>query len=247
MPPASRPPPSAHRQTAAHGEQAYAEAALGPTHPLVAVLRSSQTAREQAVAIGAVLAADLIAVLEHAHLALSLALPLALALTCAAAQIALGLRLAYLAWRRRDICRQVISDGGADLPLPAVERELRRLGTARCQADLAEAVTRLIDEASHPHSRSAFKPLIYHPAVVAAVAGELHEIARLLRSGDVDVRGVACVESLLVSGESPLYGVQADLLRDELGRVRYFLAGSPLPLRRKDDRAMVENRGGHGP
>jgi hypothetical protein len=247
MPPASRPPPSVQGHTAAHGERASAEAALGPAHPLVAVLRSSQTASEQAVAIGGVLAVDLIVMLDHVHLALSLALPLTLALVCATAQIPLGLRIAYLAWRKRAICRELICDGGADLPLPGVERELRRLGTARCQADLAEAVIRLTDEASHPRSRPVFKPLIYHPTVVAAVAGELHEIARLLRSGNVNVRGVACVESLLVSGESPLYGVQADLLRDELGRVRYFLAGSPLPLRRKESRAMAENRGGHGP
>ena len=198
------------------------------------------------MAIGGVLAVDVIVILDHAHLALSLTLPLALALACAAAQTLLGLRIVYLAWRRRDICRQLISDGRADLPLPAVERELRRLDTARCQADLAEAVTRITDEASHPRSRPAFKPLIYHPAVVAAVAGELHEIARLLRSGNVDVRGVACVEWLLISGESPLYGIEADVLRDELGRVRYFLAGSPLPPRRKERRTMVESRGGHG-
>ena len=242
MPPASPPPPSAHRtrQSTPH-EWADAEAALGPVHPLVAVLRSYQTAREQAVAVGGILAADLIVVLEHAPLGLALGLPLALALACVTAQIAIGLRVAYLAWRRRAICRQLIIDGEGDLPLRAVERERRRLETARRCAELAEAIGRLVDEATHPRSRRAFKPLIYHPAVVRAVAAELHEITRLLRYGDVDVRGVASVEALLVSGESPLYGVQAEVLRDELGRVRYFLAGSPLPLTRKEHRIMPDD------
>ena len=58
------------------------------------------------------------------------------------------------------------------------------------------------------------------------VAAELREIARLLRSGNAALRGVAHVESLLTSGESPLYGVQVELLRDELGRARFLLAGT---------------------
>jgi hypothetical protein len=245
MPPASPPPPPPSAlppgHTAAQGGWADAEAVLGPAHPLVAVLRSTETASEQTVAIGGVLAADLIVVLEHAPLGLPLALPLALALACVAAQIALGLRLAHLVWRRRAVCRQLIIDGGANLPLHAVEREVDRLGAARCRTTLAKAINRLTDEATYPRSRQVFEPMIFHLAVVRAVVAELREIARLLQSGHVDVRGVACIESLLVSGESPLYGVQADVLRDELGRARYFLAGSPLPLTRKEHRIMPDD------
>ncbi len=228
MPPAFPPPPSADppQHPATQVEWEYAEATLGPAHPLVAVLHSSQTAKEGAVAIGGLQAADLIVMLENAPLAP----PLALAIACVAVQIALGLRIAYLAWRRRDICRQLIIDGREQLPLPAVERELRRLGAPGYQAELAQSIDRLADEATHTRSRPLFTPQIYHLCVLRAVAAELREIARLLHSGNVAVRGVAHVESLLTSGESPLYGVQVDLLRDELGRARYFLAGLPLPL-----------------
>jgi hypothetical protein len=245
MPPVFQTRPRAQhlRLAAAQAESAQAEVTLGPAHPLVAVLRSSQAVAEQAVAVGAVLAADLLVVLEHAPLGLSLTLPLAIALACAAAQTALGLRFAHLAWRRRAICRQLIVDGRARLPLPAIDCELRRLGTARCQTALAEAINGLTDEAMDPRSVPIFRPLIINVAVVRALAAELRELARLLQSGDVDARGVACVESLLVSGASPLYGFEVGPLRDELGRARYFLIGSPLPLGRKERQVMVE---GHG-
>lgn len=197
---------------------AFAEATLGQSHPLTAVLRSSQTAKEQALAIAAVQIADFILLLQHAPLAL----PLALA--CGAVQIALGLRIAYLTWRRREICRQLIADGREQLPLPAVQRELRRLGGAQCQVALAQSIDRLADEVAQARSRPGNRP-IYHRCVLRAVTEPLHEIARLLRSGDAPVRGVAQVESLLTSGGSPLYGAEVEPLREELARARYFLAG----------------------
>lgn len=216
-PPPSAPPKQPRGQVA--GECGYAEATLGTEHHLPAVLRSLQTAKEQVLIVGAVQTADLILLFEN----VALALPLALA--GAAVQIALGLRIAYLASRRRDICRQLIIDGREQLLLPAVERELRRLGATPHQATLAQTIDRLVDEATRPNSRPPFTPPIYHARVLRAASTELHEISRLLHSGNVAVRGVAHVEWLLTSGESPLYGIQAEALRDELGRARYLLAG----------------------
>ncbi len=213
----AHPPKQPTRQ--ASRECAFAEATLGPAHPLIAVLRSSQTAREQALTVGAVQTADLILLLENAPLAL----PLALA--CVVVQIALGLRIAYLASRRRVLCRQLIIGGREQLPLPTIERELRRLGTPLHQAELAQAIDRLADEATHARCRPPLAPPMYHVCVLRAVAAELHEIALLLHSGDAAARGVAHVESLLTAGESPLYGIEVEPLRDELARARYFLAG----------------------
>ncbi len=223
MPTTFSPRPGAHppKQPTKEVERAYAEATLGPAHPLVAVLDSSQAARVQALTIGAVLAADLIVLLENA----ALALPLALALACVAVQIVLGLRIAYLASRKRGICRQLIIDGEQQLPLAAIERELQRLGAARHQAALAQRIERLAEAATNPRSRPPFP--IYHLSVLRAVAAPLHEIGRLLQSGDAGVRGVAFVESLLASGDSPLYGTEVGPLREELARARYLLAGRP--------------------
>jgi hypothetical protein len=235
MPPDFPPPQSASPsgQSATPCEWACAAATLGPAHPLVAVLRSFQTAGEQVVVIGSVQAADLIVLLEHAPLGLALGLPLALALACVAVQIALGLRIAYLAWRKRDICRELIIEGREQLPLPTVERELKRLGAPRLQAELAHAIERLTEQAAHPRTRGTPWPPIRSLKVVRAVAPELHEIARVLHGGKAALRGVAHVEALLTSGESPLYGVQAELLRDELGRARFFLAG-PTSTRKEN-------------
>jgi hypothetical protein len=185
------------------------------------------------VVIGSVQAADLIVLLEHTPLGLALGLPLALALACVAVQIALGLRIAYLAWRKRDICRELIIEGREQLPLPTVERELKRLGAPRLQAELAHAIERLTEQAAHPRTRGTPWPPIRSLNVVRAVAPELHEIARVLHGGKAALRGVAQVEALLTSGESPLYGVQAELLRDELGRARFFLAG-PTSTRKEN-------------
>ena len=221
MPPTLPTPPGAHpsKRRIRQAEWASAEANLGPAHPLVAVLHSSQTARKQALTVGAVLAADLTVLVENA----SLALPLALA--CFAVQIVLGLRIAYLASRRRGICRQLIIDGEEQLPLAAIERELRRLRAARHQAALAQSIERLAEAATNPRSRPPFP--IYHLSVLRAVAAPLREIGRLLHGGDAGVRGVALVESLLASGDSPLYGTEVGPLREELARARYLLAGRP--------------------
>jgi hypothetical protein len=62
-------------------------------------------------------------------------------------------------------------------------------------------------------------------AVVAAVTGELGEIARLLRSGEAAVRGVAMLERLLTDGASALYGEDVRTLREELHRIRFILGG----------------------
>ena len=217
------PPPGSPQPLASGRAPKQLSAPLIRSSPFFA---PSETAGEQTVVIGAVLAADLIVLLEHAPLGLALGLPLALALACVAVQIALGLRIAYLAWRKRDICRELIIEGREQLPLPTVERELKRLGAPRLQAELAQSIERLTDQAAHPRTRGTTWPPIRSLNVVRAVAPELHEIARVLHSGKAGLRGVAHVEALLTLGESPLYGVQAELLRDELGRARFLLAGS---------------------
>jgi hypothetical protein len=59
--------------------------------------------------------------------------------------------------------------------------------------------------------------------VLAAVEPQLRDLARLLRTDAAGVRGIALLDRLVTSGTSPLYGTRVAPLRDELGRIRYFL------------------------
>jgi hypothetical protein len=75
------------------------------------------------------------------------------------------------------------------LPLPAVERERRRLLAA---------------------------PLRQRP--------DIRRLAALLRGETSSARAVALVEQLLTNGLSPLYGREAEVLREELHRLQYLLS-----------------------
>jgi len=90
MPPKPPPPFSAHPRESltdqAARECASAEAILNPGHPLIAILRQSQTVMEQALTVAGLQAAGVILLWKG-----PLALPLAL--TCGVVQIALGLRI----------------------------------------------------------------------------------------------------------------------------------------------------------
>lgn len=221
MPSNPPPPPGARRRNIpsrqAAREYGLAEATLGWQHPLVAALRSTRIAGEQALTVTAVQAAGLILMLEQ----VSVAVPLVLA--CAATQVALGLRIVYLASRKRAAGCRLIFDGRDQLPIPTVQGERRRLDDTRYQATLAHSIHDLADGASQRRLKPPCPPPIYHPEVVLAVAAQLHEIAGLLDSDGTPVRGVAHVEALITSGASALYGTDVDQLVQELGRARYFL------------------------
>lgn len=218
MPPKPPPPLSAHPRRSpaeqAARECASAEATLDPGHPLIAILRFSQTVREQVLTVAGLQTAGVILLWKG-----PLALPLALA--CGVVQIALGLRIVYLESQKRVACRQLIIEGREQLPLLSVRRELRRLGDSRYRTVLAGSIEELANEASHPYCERPHP--IYRPTVVRAVAAQLGEIAALMRINDAPVRGVAHVEWLITSGSSPLYGTDVRPLREELARAQYFL------------------------
>ena len=64
---------------------------------------------------------------------------------------------------------------------------------------------------------------LYSTRLIRAVAPDLAEIARLVRSGDPGLRGVATTQRLLCDGTSALYGHDVDVLRQELHRIRFLL------------------------
>ena len=121
---------------------------------------------------------------------------LSLAIAGVVVQVGLACRVAALGAHRRDVCLELIVAGRDRLPLACVAREWRRL---------------------------------LNPRTAEQLAGSLDEILRVvaqrppLHPGRPCVRGVAAVEWLLTSAESPLYDVDVESLRQELGRVRYLL------------------------
>jgi hypothetical protein len=218
MPP-SPPPPLGARPRKPRSEQAasdcrLAEAMLGRGHPLIAILRLSETVREQVWTVAGFQVAGVLLLWKQ-----PLAVPLALA--GGVVLIALGLRILCLESQKRAACRQLIIEGRERLPLPSMRRELRRLEDNNHRHALAGSIDKLANEASHP-PRARPHP-IYRPAVVGAVAGQLREIAALVDANDTPVRGVAHIEWLITAGQSPLYGSDVAPLREELTRARYLL------------------------
>ena len=197
-------------------ERSLAEVYLGSGHPVVCSLGRSELAYEQLVTVTAIQAAGVLWLVGGWSFGLSLAI------AAGVAQAVLVCRVALLGWSRRELCLELIADGGAELPLPCVEQLSHRLLDERSLERLAGSIDELVLAARCPGA----SPLLNHPLadrrVVRAVAGELGEVALLLRSGPA-VRGVALVEWLLTSPATPLYGDEVEPLRQELARARYLL------------------------
>jgi hypothetical protein len=187
-----------------------AESLLGVGHPLVAVLGACQAATE-ALAAGAALQ---VAALGVWAAGVSFGRPLAIG--AALMQLVAGIRWAYLRLERRDLCRELIAEGHDRLPLQPLAREGRRLLDPAYRDRLARSLEVLADMPSG-------RPSLCSRRVVAAVKPQLREAAALMRESGANVRGVALVDRLLTCGDSPLYGEDAALLRDELARARYML------------------------
>ena len=215
------PPPAAHHAAQAGGECTLAKALLGAGHPLVGLLRRSDTVLEQLVSVTAVQAAGL--VFLSGELKFGLSLPLAALVV----QVGLGCRLAALRARRRELCLELIMAGREALPLACVDRERRRLLDPVTGERLATSIDEIVNSASRPLPlHPAVRPIFY-VRVIRRVAPELCEVASLLRGDAPRIRGVAAVEWLLTSPASPLYGADVEPLRQELGRVRYLLRLTP--------------------
>jgi hypothetical protein len=144
-------------------------------------------------------------------------------------QVAVTWRLVLRASAERDVVLDLIVDGRGDLPLRSVARERRRLLDRRHRVRLARALDALRDEAATSLVRGSSRLPLYDRRVVAAVVPELRPAAQALRRGDASVRGVALSERLLSGHDSPLYGGDADRLREELRRIRFLLEADASP------------------
>ena len=198
-----------------------AEALLGAGHPLVGLLRQSDTAFEQLVSVTVVQAAGVV------FLSGNLRFGLALAIAGLVVQVGFGCRLAAIRACRRELCLELIVGGRQGLPLSCMERERRRLLDPRTWEQLATSIDEMLEIAARPLALHPANRPIFYVRVVRRVAPELRQIGSLLRGDAPCVRGVAAVEWLLTSSATPLYGVQIEPLRQELGRARYLLSVRP--------------------
>lgn len=212
-----RPHLTSRRQIAGHrvpGQAPPSPAALlGSNHPLVrgdqlrGDLWHQMLATTAAVVLGAVGAAS----------GRGWGLPLLVAAVIV--QLGLGVGLVLLAQLQRDRARELIIAGRGGLPLPALERERRRLQRPRGREGLAHALENLVRAAERRPTLVPTARPIFDPCQVRAAAPELRAIAACLRSSTVTVGAVARVERLLMSGASPLYDREPEALRHELMRI----------------------------
>jgi hypothetical protein len=191
-----------------------ASALLGPAHPMARSTEALESAVRQAVAVAAMLVGSVIDVSEGRRWATSLAASAAVVL------LVLTLLVAACRQRRRDCALALIIEGRESVPIAAVQRQRRRLLTERTRTALAGNLTGMIEQASTRRRPPACRIVpLFDRAVIAAVADDLRTVSGLLCAGSAPARGVALIERLLTDARSPLYGNDADALREELHHI----------------------------
>jgi hypothetical protein len=196
---------------------ARARALLGAEHPLLRVMDRMRTRSAQAGMVMVVIAASGAAALGG----VLAARPVVVA--AVVVEVAIACSLGMLGAERRDRVLDLIIDGRERLPLAIVARERQRLVDPRHRAQLSQSFEALGREAQHPRLRRPSDRPLFRRQVVAAVAQDLTETARGLRSNGAALSGVAMAERLLTRPDSPLYGDSAQLLRADLRRCRFLL------------------------
>jgi hypothetical protein len=214
-----RPATTPHRHGAARvrSRRTRESSVLGADHPLVRVGAALESVVSQSLAVGAILTGSIIALREGATWAGALVVSAAVVL------LAFMFAAAALRQRKRDCALDLIIAGRDELPLAAVQRERRRLLAPRTRTVLTKHIDAILEEASGPHVLSARVPV--DAAVVRAVAPDLRAVIQQLRADHPAARGIALTKRLVTNGDSPLYGHDPRLLREEITRVRHLLSG----------------------
>ena len=198
---------------------------LGAQHPLVRTLARLDVARDQFVIVAALLASGVGMLVTH------FAAAIALIAAATAVELVIGCRIAVLRESRRLCALDLIAQGGAELPIAAIERTRAQLRATRQRQQLARAVDTLLDPRPRTFDVVVTPWQFARSELVVGVREELQEISLQLRRPDAGVAGIAMMERLLRDGTSLLHGDDPRRLREELGRVRFLLeAGSSYRL-----------------
>jgi hypothetical protein len=210
-------PPAAPARSARESRAGLPRAASLGADPLAHIEGRLSTRRQQVAVVAAMLPVAGAAFVSGNRWAL------AVVVGCVVAEIALAASLLMLASDRRARVLELIAHGHGHLPLSAVQGERHRLLTASHCTGLARSLHELADEARLRHACPRPGHSLYSPAVLAALATELHATARRLEEEATGVAGVALAELLLTAHDSPLYGTDTTRLGQELRRIDFAL------------------------
>lgn len=191
---------------------------LGRSHPLTRGIDAVGCVSKQWLTCAALMAGAVIARIEGDAWAV--------AVEVSAGLVLLTLTVVALALRRRvrDEAMHLIAEGHEALPIAVVQRQRQRLLSPRTRDTLARTLEMMLGQALRPPrimTRGA-RPL-FSVLVIASVAPDLRALISALRTKNAGARGVGLLERLITHGDSPLYGREAAVLREELRRVRSAL------------------------
>lgn len=188
---------------------------LGEDHPLAQAVDRLRSVQRQALTTAAAVGCAVVAVIRD--------VPWAEAVLGAAVVVEVALWIVALLQRqtRDERARDLIIEGRGELPLPEVTALARNLGSQRHRERLACTLQRALTDAERwaPTTGVLWPP--WANCDLRKVADPIRDIVELVRADSADVRGVAVLDRLL-AGQSPA-GLDAQELRDELGRIRYLL------------------------
>lgn len=191
---------------------------LGQSHPLTRGIDAVGCVSKQWLTCAALMAGALIARIEGDAWAVAVAVSAGLVL--------LTLTVVVLALRQRvrDEAMHLIAEGHEALPIAVVQRQRQRLLSPRTRDTLARTLEMMLRQALRPPrimTRGACP--LFSLLVIASVAPDLRALISVLRTKNASARGVGLLERLITHGDSPLYGREAAVLREELRRVQRAL------------------------
>jgi hypothetical protein len=193
-------------------------ALLGADHPLVLDFQRLAVAVSQAAVVGAVCAGSIAAWLEGSSAAASAVAG------AVAVELVLAARVGVLLQSRRLHLLELISEGRADLPIPALERLRRRIRLARHRGRLAGSVDALLAPQVQRWDLVMTPWRFRDPDLMPPIRHELVYIGARLRDESAGLPGIALMELLLTDGTSSLHGDDPRRLHEDLGRVRFLLS-----------------------
>ena len=208
--------PRASRLPNSLDHDAYARSVLGPDHPLVHRQARLKVAVEQCVVVFALLGFGVFALIQQLPFGARLA---ASALVMLAALL---VRAVALVRERNQCALKLIAEGRGDITLSTVERVKQRLLRPGYRERLARSLDDIRDEVERPMAELYPIRPVYSVHVIRAAGPDLADVARRLRTA-TDPHALARAEQLITDGRAPLYGNAAELLRQELGRIRFFI------------------------
>ena len=188
-------------------------------HLLVRAAEAVGYTGRQCVYVVAVLIGGVIALIEGRPWAA------ALAGSAAAVLPVLGVLLVAHLQAQRDCAIELVLEGRESLRVAAVERQRQRLLSQRTRYALASRLGDLLEQALAGRRFRLLAPPLFEPTIVRTLANELGDVIESLRSDGISACSLARAERLVERAVSPLYGQDAEALREELRRVHELLRG----------------------